>query len=136
MHMNEYKPIKGLHTHDYIIRGFPEFRESKVLGNAEVALLQLRIDRLQLFVNLLAKELIMSQSKTKLVCEYSPLPTQFASPKNKGSLKWSKVTSNKKLLIAGVFFVFLIVLTVCLLLIVKRPSKSPEKKGRCSQQWY
>ena len=83
----------------------------------------------------------MSQSKTKLASEYteeySQLPTEEVDlPKKKESLKWSKVTSNKKLLIAGGFFAFLVVLTVCLLLAVKRPSKSPEKKGGCSQQWY
>ena len=73
----------------------------------------------------------MSQSKPK----YRPIPTEEVDlPEKKESLKSSKVTSNKKLFIAGGFF--LIVLAVCLLLKLKLLSKSPEKKGRCSQQWY
>lgn len=64
----------------------------------------------------------MSQSKTK-----------FDLATIKETMKWSKLTSNKKLsIVAG--FLFVIVLVVSLVLIFEIPNKSREKKGKYIQQ--
>ena len=65
----------------------------------------------------------MSQSKTK-----------FKLPKIKELMKWSELTSNKKLSIVGVLFAFVIVLAVTPVLIFVVLKTSPQNKGKYMRQ--